>query len=176
MTLTLERTVVIENNKLGYCLNFLQLLVLVFVCYNIYSSAAFDARVVPLGTVSYWVVAKDGYTDQVAKDEASPICMNNAQFNYDDGDFDYDDYQCRELDSMERYKKLPGNLFLRTMVEERHIGVLKAKPDTGKSCSQACADLHKSGSSPCADLHPAFDALRHVAESGRPAAERSCVR
>jgi hypothetical protein len=167
LAIELERKVLIENNKLAACQIVLQLLVVGFVGYNVFQSSMWNVRYDPVGSVSFWVTSGDTYALQVEEDKKSAICTDNAQFNYDDGyGYIYDNYECVELDSMERYKKMPEDLFIRTLIEEDFRGVFSATHEEGKDCALSCEAKYAEGD--CKQLHPAFeDTARPSGESGK---------
>ena len=50
---------------------------------------------------------------------------------------------CRELDSVERYMKMPSSAYVRTMIEETFVGAVTT-PDSGGTCTDACATAHEA--------------------------------
>jgi hypothetical protein len=166
LAIELPRKVIIENTKLGVCQIVLQLIVAFAIGYTLIMNKAWNSSTVPLGSVAYWVESgsTSSYAKQVEADTAADFCNSkeNAKYNYFDGDYVYKDYECRELDSIERYLKLNDNLFVRTLVQETFSGALSTPPGGG-DCKTACSATFNA--SDCAALHPTF-ATAMTAPSG----------
>jgi hypothetical protein len=172
LAIELERKVIIENNKLGACQILLQLIVVLAIGNTLWNSRAWRSTTTPLGSMAYWIEAND-YESQVAIDKASPICTDSAEYNYDDGAYVYDNFECRELDPVERYLKTADTCYIRTLIEETFVGVLKAPAGTG-TCAEACDATYSP--SDCSALHPAFDGtVKPSGEKGKTNAFGDCL-
>jgi len=174
MGVELPRKVIINNWKLEALYYALTLLVVVFVGHSMYTSRAWRSTTIPMGSYTYWVEAYNEYEAAKASDLASPMCKTfeagePSPFTHwyyarkDDTTpvishdvYEYDNFMCRELDSVERYLKTPSAAYVRTMIEEIFVGAVTTPVTT--TCTDACAATYKNVSV-CEKMHPSLKGL-----------------
>jgi len=128
----LPRRVIIRNPRLGITLRFLQVLVVIFVCWMLTNNSEYVKSEQPdpfkMGVTNFWDDSpSDGYNAQSVADLASPVCTTPALYDYVySATWRYTGYKCiTPAKKMERMRKEDSSsLYVPLSYEEtryRHV-------------------------------------------------------
>ncbi len=120
---TTQKLLVIEDYRVGGLSRFFQLLVILFIIYDLLTKQLYYKTEIPSGYTTVWAESDNLYNIQTASNLQKPVYCDNSSYNYIYSlpYWDYRNISCINLHYSEMYQKGENEIFYMTFFTENNI-------------------------------------------------------